>query len=70
MTSDPNPSSDPNPKPNLRPKPYPTLTRLVNEWNKKMAAITGFSKDEVMGQDLVEQYITCLLYTSPSPRDS
>ena len=23
-----------------------------------MAAITGFSKDEVMGQDLVEQYIT------------
>ena len=30
----------------------------MNEWNKKMAAITGFSKDEVMGQDLVEQYIT------------
>ena len=31
---------------------------LVNEWNRKMAAITGFSKDEVIGQDLVEQYIT------------
>ena len=30
----------------------------MNEWNKKMAAITGFSKDEVIGQDLVEQYIT------------
>ena len=22
----------------------------MNEWNKKMAAITGFSKDEVIGQ--------------------
>merc|ERR1740117_1125786 len=31
---------------------------LVNEWNRKMAAITGFTKNEVMGQDLVEQYIT------------
>ena len=30
----------------------------MNEWNRKMAAITGFSKDEVIGQDLVEQYIT------------
>ena len=31
---------------------------FVNEWNRKAAQITGFSKDEVMGQDLVQQYIT------------
>ena len=30
----------------------------VNEWNRKMAAITGFSKEEVMGNDLVAQYIS------------
>ena len=30
----------------------------VNEWNRKAAQITGFSKEEVMGQDLVRQYIT------------
>jgi len=30
----------------------------VNEWNNKAAAITGFSRHEVMGQDLVEVYIT------------
>ena len=31
---------------------------LVNEWNNKSAEITGFSKHEVMGKDLVEVYIT------------
>jgi PAS domain S-box-containing protein len=31
---------------------------LVNEWNNKAAEITGFSKHEVMGKDLVEVYIT------------
>ncbi len=30
----------------------------INEWNEMVARITGYSKDEVMGQDLVEQYIT------------
>ena len=30
----------------------------VNEWNRKAAQITGFSKEEVMGQDLVQAYIT------------
>eukprot|EP00292_Cryptomonas_paramecium_P004830 CAMPEP_0113680120 /NCGR_PEP_ID=MMETSP0038_2-20120614/11096_1 /TAXON_ID=2898 /ORGANISM="Cryptomonas paramecium" /LENGTH=516 /DNA_ID=CAMNT_0000598373 /DNA_START=395 /DNA_END=1942 /DNA_ORIENTATION=- /assembly_acc=CAM_ASM_000170 len=30
----------------------------VNEWNNKAADITGFSKEEVMGKDLVEVYIT------------
>ena len=30
----------------------------VNEWNNKAAEITGFTRDEVMGQDLVEVYIT------------
>ena len=31
---------------------------LVNEWNNKAVEITGFSRDEVMGQSLVEVYIT------------
>ena len=31
---------------------------LVNEWNRKAAEITGFSKEEVMGQDLVRKFIT------------
>ena len=30
---------------------------LVNEWNRKMVAITGFSKEEVMSHDLVQTYI-------------
>ena len=30
----------------------------VNEWNRKMAAITGFSKDDVFGKDLVDEYIS------------
>ena len=31
---------------------------LVNEWNRKAAEITGFSKDEVMGRSLVQDFIT------------
>jgi len=31
---------------------------LVNEWNNKAVEITGFSRHEVMGQSLVEVYIT------------
>ena len=31
---------------------------LVNEWNQTSEAITGFSKDEVLGKDLVQTYIT------------
>jgi len=31
---------------------------LVNEWNNKAAEITGFSKEEVLGKDLVHAYIT------------
>ena len=31
---------------------------LVNEWNKTAEKITGFKKAEVLGQDLVEGYIT------------
>ena len=27
---------------------------LVNEWNNKSAAITGFSREEVLGKNLVE----------------
>ena len=30
----------------------------VNEWNQKSAEITGFKKEEVLGKDLVETYIT------------
>ena len=30
----------------------------VNEWNQKAASITGFGKDEVMGRDLVAEFIT------------
>jgi PAS domain S-box-containing protein len=31
---------------------------LVNEWNNMTVLITGFSREEVMGQDLVKVYIT------------
>ncbi|KAJ1467924.1 PAS fold-domain-containing protein, partial [Baffinella frigidus] len=31
---------------------------LVNEWNNKAVEITGFSREEVFGQDLVMVYIT------------
>merc|ERR1712185_170997 len=31
---------------------------LVNEWNKKAAEITGYSKEEVMGRSLVKDFIT------------
>eukprot|EP00960_Hanusia_phi_P056970 763416-Hanusia_phi.AAC.1 len=31
---------------------------LVNEWNMKAAELTGFSKQEVLGQNLVEVYIS------------
>ena len=31
---------------------------LVNEWNQAAERITGFSKSEVMGEDLVERFIT------------
>jgi PAS domain S-box-containing protein len=31
---------------------------LVNEWNQTAARITGYSKEEVIGQDLVENFIT------------
>ena len=31
---------------------------LVNEWNQASEKITGFKKNEVLGQDLVEIYIT------------
>ena len=34
------------------------LNGLVNEWNNKTVEITGFSREEVMGQDLVKVYIT------------
>ena len=30
----------------------------VNEWNQQAANITGFSKSEVMGRDLVDDFIT------------
>ena len=31
---------------------------LVNEWNNKSAAITGFSRQEVLGRNLVQDFIT------------
>ena len=30
----------------------------VNEWNQKAAEITEYSKDEVMGRNLVQEFIT------------
>ncbi len=30
----------------------------INEWNQQTAIITGYSKEDVMGRDLVENYIT------------
>jgi PAS domain S-box-containing protein len=30
----------------------------VNEWNRKAAEIVGYTSDEVMGRDLVEDFIT------------
>ena len=34
------------------------LEGRVNEWNQKAETITGFTKDEVMGRDLVANFIT------------
>ncbi|MCH7974606.1 MAG: PAS domain S-box protein [Bacteroidetes bacterium] len=34
------------------------LKGKVNEWNVTTAKITGFSKEEVLGKDLVEEFIT------------
>lgn len=34
------------------------LHGLVNEWNQQAESITGFSKDEVLGRDLVADFIT------------
>ncbi|MBL4690234.1 MAG: PAS domain S-box protein [Rhodospirillales bacterium] len=34
------------------------LEGRVNEWNHKAATITGFAKDEVLGRDLVADFIT------------
>ena len=31
---------------------------LINEWNQQVAQTSGYSKEEVMGQNLVEVYIT------------
>ena len=31
---------------------------LVNEWNRKAAQITGYSKNDVLGRNLVEDFIT------------
>ena len=33
-------------------------TGKVNEWNRKAVAITGFSKEDVLGRNLVEDFIT------------
>ena len=35
-----------------------TREGLVNEWNNKAAEITGFVSEEVMGRDLVQNFIT------------
>jgi PAS domain-containing protein len=37
---------------------------LVNEWNQTAARITGYSKKEVLGTDLVER---CIIGNSASP---
>jgi PAS domain-containing protein len=34
---------------------------LVNEWNNKAAAITGFSREEVLGKNLVQVALNTLL---------
>ena len=31
---------------------------LINEWNQQVAQISGYDKEEVLGQNLVEDYIT------------
>ena len=33
---------------------------LVNEWNNKSAAITGFSREEVLGKNLVQVSVCCI----------
>ena len=41
---------------------------LVNEWNRKAAEITGYSKEEVIGQHMTKTYITEV--SSPKPQQS
>jgi PAS domain S-box-containing protein len=38
---------------------------LVNEWNNKAAAITGFSREEVLGKNLFR--FVSLIYRTSSP---
>ena len=37
------------------PAPVPPL---LAQWNRKMGAITGFSKEEVVGRSLVQDFIS------------
>ena len=41
---------------------------MVNEWNRKMAEITGFSREEVLGRSLVKEFITATSTGTPSRR--
>ena len=34
----------------------------VNEWNNKAVEITGFSVDDIMGRNLVEEFILVTFY--------
>ena len=40
---------------------------LVNEWNNKSAAITGFAREEVLGKNLVQVRIECAVFLKNSP---
>ena len=35
-----------------------SVGRFVNEWNNKAVEITGFSREEVFGQDLVQVHVS------------
>ena len=37
---------------------------LVNEWNRKAVAITGYPREEVVGRDLVRKFITAEFQSS------
>ena len=46
------------------------ITRTYADWNIKMGANESFSAgDDISSRLYNDQYTTCLLYTSPSPRD-
>ena len=43
---------------------------ILDFWFKETPAEKRFKKDEAFDKTIRDKFLNCLLYTSPSPRDS